>query len=229
MSKTYLLGGASSKMAMSTAKLLQEKGNKVIGLSTKDKAFNYDDFYRIEKYDFNCFPKISEAINGLVYFPGTINLKPFARFNPEDFKNDYAINTLGAIAFTQAYITNLKLTSNSSIVFISSVAARTGLPFHSSISASKAALEGFAVALAAEFAPSIRVNCVAPSLVNTTLGEKFINTPEKQEAMEKRNPLKKIGSAEDMANIISFLLNDDSAWITGQTIAVDGGMKNLKL
>jgi NAD(P)-dependent dehydrogenase (short-subunit alcohol dehydrogenase family) len=136
---------------------------------------------------------------------------------------------LGAVAFVQAYLNNLKKAENASIVFISTVAVSIGLPFHSSISMAKGAIEGLTKALAAELAPSIRVNCVAPSLVNTPLGDKFINTPEKLEAMQKRNPLRKVGEASDVANAIAFLLGKESSWINAQTIAVDGGMNNLKI
>jgi 3-oxoacyl-[acyl-carrier protein] reductase len=226
---TFLFAGASSAIAHQAAQLLQAKGNKVIGISTKSSNYNYDAFYQIEKYDFGSFPNIDAELSGIVYFPGTINLKPFNRLTAAEFTNDLSINALGAVAFTQTYLTHLKKVSASSIVFISTVAVSTGLPFHSSISMAKGAIEGLTKALAAELAPSIRVNCVAPSLVNTPLGDKFVNTPEKLEAMQKRNPLRKVGEALDVANAIVFLLGNESAWISGQTLAVDGGMSNLKV
>lgn len=229
MSKTFLFAGASSSIAQQTAKYMQSKGHKIIGLSTKDKNYDYDEFYKIEKYDFGTFPEIGAPLNGAAYFAGSINLKPFNRLNVADFKNDYEINTLGAVAFTQAYLNNLKKIEQSSLVFISTVAVHLGLPFHASISMAKGAIEGLTKALAAEFAPTIRVNCVAPSLVNSPLGEKLINTPEKMEAMQKRNPLKKVGTPEEVANVISFLLSDKASWITGQILAVDGGMGTLKV
>lgn len=226
---TFLFAGASSAIAKETAKLLQSKGNKIIGISTKASDYAYDEFHQIEKYEHGNFPNIDADLDGLVYFPGTINLKPFHRLTSSDFSNDFSINALGATAFVQAYLNNLKKAENPSIVFISTVAVSIGLPFHSSISMAKGAIEGLTKALAAELAPSIRVNCVAPSLVNTPLGDKFINTPEKLEAMQKRNPLRKVGEAGDVANAIAFLLGKESAWISAQTIAVDGGMNNLKI
>ena len=228
MSKTFLFAGASSAIAKDTALLLKQKGHKVIGLSTKATVDSYDEIYKLTKYDFSVFPEIAEPLDGLVYFPGTINLKPFVRLTSVEFINDFQINTLGAVAFVQSYLSNLKKSQNGSIVFLSSVAARIGLPFHASVAMAKGGLEGFAKALAAELAPTLRVNVVAPSLVNTPLGDKFINTPDKLEQMQKRNPLRQVGKPSDVANAISFLLTDESAWVSGQVFAIDGGMSTLK-
>ncbi len=227
--QTFVFAGASSKIALETASQLKSQGHKVIGISTKTENSIYDEFYTIEQYDFSVFPLIADTIDGLVYFPGTINLKPFNRLTAKEFLSDYHINSLGAVAFIQAYLSNLKSSLSPSIVFISTVAVSTGLPFHTSISMAKGALEGLTKSLAAELAPLVRVNCIAPSLTDTPLSEKFINTPEKVEASQKRNPLRKIGVAGDIANAIEFLLSSKSSWITGQIIAVDGGMNSLKL
>lgn len=229
MPKTYLFAGSSSKTALSAALILKEEKHKLIGISTKPINAVYDEGYQIESYEFSAFPKIAEPIDGLVYFPGTINLKPFNRLRETDFLTDYKINALGAVAFIQSYLSNLKAGVNPSVVLVSTVAVTTGMPFHSSIAMAKGAVEGLTKALAAELAPTIRVNCIAPSLTNTPLGEKFINTAEKLEASQKRNPLKKIGEPKDLANAINFLLSENAAWITGQVLAVDGGMNNLKL
>lgn len=227
--KTYVFAGASSKMAMETAKQLQEQGYKVIGISTKEEIALYDEFYTIEAYTFDAFPSFADPVDGLVYFPGTINLKPFPRLREQDFVKDYEVNALGAVAFTQAYLPNLKASESPGIVFISTVAVATGLPYHASVAMAKGALEGLTKALAAELAPAIRVNCVAPSLADTPLGEKFFNTPDKLEASQKRNPLRKVGTAGEVANAITFLVSSKAAWITGHTLAVDGGMNNLKV
>ncbi|MFO0477950.1 MAG: SDR family NAD(P)-dependent oxidoreductase [Bacteroidota bacterium] len=228
MSKTFLFAGASSAIAKETAKILNDKGHRVIGISTKDTNSVYSEFHQIEKYDFGVYPEITDSLDGLVYFPGTINLKPFARLSQAEFINDFQINSLGAIAFVQAYLNHLKKSQHGSIVFLSSVAASIGLPFHASISMAKGAIEGLIRALAAEFAPSIRVNCVAPSLVNTPLGYKFINTPDKMEQMKKRNPLQKVGDPIDVAQAIVFLLLEESAWVSGQVLSIDGGMSKIK-
>jgi len=209
---TYIFAGASSLIAIETARQLKEKGHRVIGISTKTENSIYDEFYTLEKYDFNLFPSIEEPVAGIVYFPGTINLKPFNRLIASDFLNDYQINSLGAVAFTQAYLPNLKKGTNPSIVFISTVAVATGMPFHTSVSMAKGALEGLTKALAAELAPIVRVNCIAPSLTDTPIAEKFLNTPEKLEASQKRNPLRKVGSANDIANAIEFLRSFQFFW-----------------
>ncbi len=229
MKNSYLFAGASSVIAIKTAELLQAQGHNIIGLSTKQQSFNYDSFFKIDNYESENLPALTEIINGLVYFPGTINLKPFNRLSTKEFIRDYEINSLGAVNFIQAYLPNLKKSNHGAIVLISSVAAQVGMPFHTSIAMAKGAIEGLTKALAAELAPIIRVNSVSPSLAATPLSEKFINTPEKLEASEKRNPLKKVGKPEELAEAISFLLSEKSSWISGQIISVDGGMGTLKL
>ena len=226
--KTYVFAGASSAVAVAAAKLLKQQGHVVIGLSTKPLQDVYDEAYTVAGYDFEAFPAIDGVIDGIVYFPGTINLKPFNRYTKDDFIKDYSINALGAAAFTQTYLPNLKKSSSASIVFISTVAVAAGMQFHGSIAMAKAALEGLMRSLAAELASKVRVNCIAPSLTDTPLAEKFLGTPEKRDAAQNRNPAKKIGSADDLANAVIFLLGNQSSWITGQVLAVDGGMGNLK-
>jgi 3-oxoacyl-[acyl-carrier protein] reductase len=228
MPKNFLFAGASSAIARETAAMLKREGHCVYGVSTKPISNEYDVTFMVERYGAGSFPALDEPLHGLVYFPGTINLKPFNRLTPADFTRDYEINALGAAMFVQHYLPNLKKPDVASIVFISSVAANLGLPFHASISMAKAALEGLTHALAAELAPAIRVNCIAPSMVETPLAAKFIDTPEKRDQLAKRNPLRKIGTAMDVASMIAFLLRDESQWITGQIMAVDGGMGTLK-
>jgi len=226
--KTYLFAGASSQIAQATAQLLQAQGNSVIGLSRQPEIAIYDQYYQVEGYTKSDFPVIDQTIDGIIYFPGSINLKPFHRLNADDFAHDYQLNALGAVEFTQAYLANLKASENPAIVYLSSVAATLGLPFHTSIAMAKGAIEALTRSLAAELAPKIRVNCVAPSLTNTYLGNKFLNTPEKFEASQNRNPMKKVGEPQEIAKAIVFLLTQDSSWITGHVINVDGGMNNLK-
>ena len=122
----------------------------------------------------------------------------------------------------------LKKSENASIVLFSTVAVQTGLPFHTQVSASKGAIEGLARSLAAEYAPAIRVNCIAPSLTDTPLAASLLNTDQKKEVNALRHPLKRIGTTADIANMAAFLLSEKAGWITGQILHVDGGMSSLK-
>tara|TARA_A100001015_G_scaffold272849_1_gene327754 strand:- start:24 stop:674 length:651 start_codon:yes stop_codon:yes gene_type:complete len=168
-------------------------------------------------------------INGLVYFPGTINLKPFTMLKEEDFLNDFKVNVLGAARVVKKVINQLKESEGASVVFISSVAANVGLPFHASIGASKSALEGMARSLAAEYTNAkVCFNVVAPSLTNTKLSTNLLKTDRLIEASKERNPMKEIGDPQKVAKTVDFLLDAHKNWMTGQVIHVDGGMYNLK-
>lgn len=225
----YLLVGASGGIAQATAVILMEQGHLITTLSRSETLTDFADHYTVESYNQEHLPQLESVIDGLVYFPGTINLKPFHRLKHEEFLHDYTVNAFGAVSVVQQYLPNLKRSDCASVVFISSVAASVGMPFHASVSMAKAALEGLTIALAAEYAPVIRFNAVAPSLTQTNLSEKLTNSPEKMESAMKRNPLKKVGSPKEVASAICFLLTKQSSWITGQVIAVDGGMRNIKL
>lgn len=168
-------------------------------------------------------------IDGLVYCPGSIHLRPFERIKPSDFTADYELQVVGAIKVIQAVLPYLKRSDKASIVLFSTLAVQTGLPFHTQVSASKGAIEGLCRALAAEFAPKIRVNCIAPSLTDTPLANSLLNTEQKREANALRHPLKRIGTSEDIANLTEFLLTEKSSWITGQIHAIDGGLSVLKV
>jgi len=171
--------------------------------------------------------QLPEVIDGLVYCPGSINLRPFRGLKPEAFEADLQINFISLVKVIQTVLPNLTASAQSSIVVFSSVAVGTGMPFHTSVAAAKGAIEGFAKALAAEYAPKIRVNVVAPSLTDTPLADKFLSTDEKKEKASLRHPLKRFGTAEDIAHMAAFLLSDNSNWMTGQILHVDGGMSTL--
>jgi NAD(P)-dependent dehydrogenase (short-subunit alcohol dehydrogenase family) len=230
---TYLIIGASSGIGASLAKQLIAEGHQVYGTfhkttippsegRTKWQSLNVLD----ENPDFSFLP---DVIDGLVYCPGAVSLKPFTRIKPDDFVSDYRLQVIGAVKVIQACLPKMKNTAQASIVLFSTVAVQTGFNFHSLVSSSKGAVEGLTSALAAEFAPKIRVNCIAPSITDTPLAAALLNTEEKKEANAQRHPLKKIGRPEDLANLASFLLSEKSSWITGQVIHADGGMSNLKV
>lgn len=185
-------------------------------------------YFDVMQSDLNSL-SLPEKIDGLVYCVGAIQLKPFHRISTDDFSNDFQKQVLGAIKIIQHCLPKLKLSDNPSIVLFSTVAVQLGFPFHSMVASSKGAIEGLSKALAAEFAPKIRVNCIAPSITNTPLAAGLLNTDEKIAANAQRHPLKKIGQPNDIAKLAEFLLSDDAAWMTGQILHVDGGMSTLKI
>ena len=230
--KTYLVVGASSGIGLQMAKTLAEKGDKVIGTYNSHAFDNSDNiaYHHLNVMDNDIdFSFLPEVLDGVVYCPGSINLKPFGRIKPEDFTNDFNLQVGGLIKILQAVFPALKKSQHASVVVFSTVAVQLGLPFHSQVSASKGAIEGLTKALSAEWAPSIRVNCIAPSLTDTPLAATLLNTDEKKAANALRHPLKKIGTASDIANMAAFLLSENASWITGQIMHVDGGMSTIKV
>ena len=233
-SKNILIVGASSGIGLATAQLLSGLGANLFTasrhLSPELEALNtnylaYDATQAIGP----AFDALPDTLHGVVYCPGSIKLRPFERIPVEDFQGDFDINVLGAVRVLQATMKRLKKAGGASVVLFSTVAADTGMSFHTSIATAKAAVEGLTRALAAEYAASnVRVNCIAPSLTNTPLAAALLNSPEKIEAGGKRHPLQRIGQPEDLAYTASFLLSDHSSFVTGQTMAVDGGMGKLK-
>lgn len=172
---------------------------------------------------------LPEELHGFVYCPGAIQLKPFQRIPAENFMSDFQFQVVGAIQCLQAVLPKLKAGSKASVVFLSTVAVQTGFPFHSLVSASKGAIEGLTRALAAELAPSIRVNAVAPSITDTGLASALLNSEDKIEQNARRHPLRRIGKTEDIAQALAFLLSDAADWVSGQVLAVDGGMQSLRV
>ena len=227
--KNILLIGGSYGIGLALAKELQFENKVFIASRTNE---NIADLH-VTHIPFDATTdtldtsKLPEVIDGLVYCPGSINLRPFKGLKPESFESDLQINFISLVKVIQTVLPNLTASNQSSIVLFSTVAVKMGMPFHTSVSASKGAIEGFAKALAAEYAPKVRVNVIAPSLTDTPLANKFLNSEEKKEKSAARNPMKKVGTSEDIAQMASFLLSEKSSWISGQIFHVDGGMSTL--
>lgn len=230
--KNILIVGSSSGIGNSLTHLLS-KDHRIYGTYCNNNTVEVSDTVSThyvnvldDALDLSFLP---DSLDGIVYCPGAITLKPFARIKEEDFLNDYKLQVIGAIKVLQSCLPALKKSNNASIVLFSTVAANMGFNFHSIVGTNKAALEGLTKSLAAELAPKIRVNCIAPSITDTPLAGSLLNTPEKIEANAQRHPLKRIGNPLDISNAIAFLLSDKSSWITGQIIHVDGGMSSIKM
>ena len=229
MKKNILLIGGSYGIGLETAKMLSKENEVFIASRSNENLSNIDATHipfdaLNEDIDDKAIP---ETLDGFVYCPGSINLKPFKTMGIDTIQNDMEINFI-ALARTVKSIIN-RMNEGSSMVFFSTVAVATGMPFHTSVSAAKGAIEGFARALAAEYAPKIRVNVIAPSLVDTPLSERLLSNDKKKEMMSERHPMKRVGNAADIANMATFLLSSDNSWITGQVIGVDGGMSSLNV
>ena len=229
MEKNILLIGGSYGIGLEMAKKLCKENRVFVASRSNGELSNID----VTHIPFDvlsediCEKSIPEKLDGFVYCPGSINLKPFKTMGLDTLQNDMQINFI-ALAKSVKSIIN-RMNEGSSMVFFSTVAVGTGMPFHTSVSAAKGAIEGFARALAAEYAPKIRVNVIAPSLVHTPLSERLLNNDKKKGMMSERHPMKRVGNAGDIANMATFLLNSDNSWITGQVIGVDGGMSSLNV
>jgi NAD(P)-dependent dehydrogenase (short-subunit alcohol dehydrogenase family) len=230
----YLIVGGTSGIGLELTTELLNQGHTVYvvartnrNLPSSDNLIFIEGDASTKEFALAGFP---DVLHGVAYCPGSINLKPFNRFTDDDFLAEYNLNVLGAVRTLRQTVNALKAAQGASVVLFSTVAAQTGMPFHASIASAKAAVEGLARSLAAEYAAAnIRFNCIAPSLTDTPLAEKLLSTPEKREASAKRHPLNKVGTPADMAQAALYLLSPQSGWVTGQTLAVDGGMAKLRL
>lgn len=229
--KNILIVGHSSGIGQSLSHLLSQQ-HRVYGTYCKNKPA--EERHNVSSHYLNVLDEnvdlsfLPATLDGLVYCPGAINLKPFARIKEEEFIQDFKLQVTGAIKVIQQCLPALKQSEQASIVLFSTVAATMGFNFHSIVSTSKGAIEGLTKSLAAELAPKIRVNCIAPSITQTPLANNLLNTPEKIEANAQRHPLKKIGTPDDIAQTAAFLLSNESKWATGQVLHIDGGMSVIK-
>jgi len=235
MSEKYLIVGATGSIGSSLSKQLIDSNKEVHLVGRNEKETKHlsekleatytvvnvleDDFVEKIKSDI-------EDIKGIAYCVGSIDLMPFRMVTENDFNKCMKLNLYSAVELIKGFQENLKK-NKGSIVLFSTIAAQRGFTNHSIIASTKAAVEGLAVSLAAEFAPNIRVNCIAPSLTNSKIAQPMIKNTAIAEGIAKAHPLKRIGEGKDGAALAKFLLTDDSSWITGQVIAVDGGRSKL--
>lgn len=231
--KNYLVVGGTSGIGLEVVRQLNEESANVFVISRNERnlaPFSKVTFLQgdVASDDFSV-DGLPDTLDGLVYCPGSINLKSFRSLKAEQFYEDININLLGVVRVLHQVHRSLKKGTNPGVVLFSTVAVGQGMPFHASIAAAKGAVEGLTRSLAAEWAPKIRINCIAPSLTQTPLAERILSSPEKIEASANRHPLRKVGDPAEIAALTLFLLSEKSAWITGQVIGADGGMSTLRV
>lgn len=232
MKNILIIGGSSGIGASLIEKFTNDPNYQVIATFNQGniptaqniKTFKFD--VLSDTLDLSILPEI---IDGVVYCPGSINLLPFHRIKLDAFRADFELQVMGAIKIIQTILPHLKKSISASIVFFSTVAVQSGFNFHTQVAASKGAIEGLTRSLAAELAPKIRVNAIAPSLTDTPLASKLLGSDEKKQANAERHPLKKIGTSENMAEVVEFLLSEKSQWMSGQIMAIDGGISTLRV
>lgn len=224
--KTILVVGGSKGIGKALVDVLKDT-HKIINISRNEiEAHENITHYSLDILK-DELPDL-ETINGLVYCPGSINLKPIGRLKLDDFREDFEINVVSAVKIIQKYINPLK-NNNGSVVLFSTVATKIGMPFHASVSASKSAVEGVVKSLAAEFATKIRFNCIAPTVTDTTLAERLLRNDKQRDGMKQRHPLQKILEPKEVASLAAYLLSDVASSISGQVFPIDAGIVSLKL
>lgn len=229
MSRNILVIGGNTGIGLELVKRLTFQGDQVFAAVRHPEPLNALGV-RTQPFEAMDPPllELPEHLEGLVYCPGSITLKPFHRLTAEDFARDHQINCLAAAAVVQQALPSMKAADHASVVMFSTVAVGQGMPFHASISAAKGAVEGLTRSLAAELAPRIRVNAVAPSLTDTPLAGALLGNDAKREASARRHPLQRVGSAAETAALVAFLLSEEAGFITGQIIRADGGLSTLR-
>ena len=238
MEKKILIFGGTGTIGFSIAKKMKEEGyfpiiisrnEEELALKAKQINCEYEicDVLKNDQIE-NIATKYNENVFGLAYCVGSINLKPIKITKDEDFIESFKVNTLGAIKAIKSNLSNLTK-NNGSVLLFSSIAVRQGFTNHSIVSTSKGAIEGLTLSLAAEFAPKIRVNCIAPSLTDSKMSQKIVSNDTIKKAIENMHPIPKIGQGQDFADLSSFLLSEKNNWITGQIFHIDGGRSTLRI
>lgn len=226
--KTYIVIGGSKGIGNAIVKSLLNE-HKVINISRTEPAEKH-----VNLTHYTCdvlsdeLPECAQA-DGLMYAPGSINLKPINRLSIEDFQHDFNINVIGAVKAIQNYLPILKNGENPSILLFSTVAAKLGMPFHASVAAAKSAVEGLTISLGAELAPTVRVNAIAPTVTNTDLASKLLRNDKMIENMNDRHPMKTFLQPENVADMAHFLLSDKASKISGQIFELDCGIVSFKI
>ncbi len=235
---TILIYGGSGGIGSALARRCVEQGNMVHLVGRNEHVLNAlanelnCSFTVGDVTDESIFKKSTaaagEPLDGLVYSVGTLNLGSLQRLKSDDFLYDFKINCLGAVLAVQAAVKPLKKNGKGSIILFSSVAALQGFPLHSSIGMAKGGINGLTLSLAAELAPKIRVNAIAPSLTRTKLSETILSNEQIADQISSMHALKRLGSPEDIAGLATHLLSDEAGWITGQVFSIDGGRSSLR-
>ena len=230
--KTYVVFGGSRGIGAALVSELLKDGHSVLNISRNDSEENHVNlsYHKLDVLEqgWDSLPAMQE-IHGLAYCPGSIDLKPLRRVTVEDMKKAMDINLYGALKAIQWAYPVMRKTPNAAVVLFSTVAVAQGMPFHTVVASAKGAVEGFTKSLAAEFAPKVRVNCIAPSLTDTELASDLLRDDKRREASAERHPLKRIGQREDIARASQYLLGEESSWVTGQVLHVDGGMSSIRV
>ncbi len=224
--QTYLIVGNRSGIGKALADMLMAQGHTVLAINRTEPPNATQSFCADVTTDL--LPAIDRALDGIVYCPGSITLKPFRTLKLEDIQNDMNVNVMGAIRVLQRYLPNLQKAEHPSVVLFSTVAVTMGMPFHASIAMAKGAVEGLTRSLAAEWAPKIRVNCIAPSLTDTPLAARLLDSDAKRATAAERHPLKTIGNSDDIAAAALLLLGTSTSFVTGQVWHMDGGMSSVR-
>ena len=226
--KTILIIGGSKGIGNALLKLLIDS-HKIINISRTHPELTHENLtnYSLDVTEDEL--PILDTIDGIVYCPGSINLKPFSRLKLDDFEQDFKINVLGAVKVIQFYLKNLLKSESPSVILFSTVASKMGMPYHASIAASKSAVEGLTMTLAAEYATKIRFNAIAPTVTNTTLAEKLLRNDKMIESIKDRHPYKNFLQPEEVAHLAEYLLSNKSSAISGQVFPIDSGIVTVKL
>lgn len=226
--KTILIVGGSKGIGNAILKTLITT-HKVINLSRTTPELIHENLTHYPCDILSDELPVIESLDGLVYCPGSINLKPISRLSLDDFRNDFEINVLGAVKVIQKYLDVLKKGNKSSILLFSTVASKLGMPFHASVATAKSGIEGLVKSLGAEFAPTIRVNAIAPTVTNTELAAKLLRNDKMIETITERHPLKKYLNPEEVAGMAEYLLSEKAASISGQIFEMDCGIVTFKI